>query len=162
MSMPETLTDSTQMVLQARFTLQNRLRSGTSWFFWIAGLSLINTLATLFGVSWNFAIGLGITQVIDIVAMTLVSKLHGPGVLIVDGIAIVMDLGLAAMFVAFGWLARRNHAWVFILGMVIYALDGLLFVLFQSWLSVGLHAFALFGLYQGLQALYALRKLPTV
>ena len=31
-----------------------QLRSGASWFYWVAGLSLINTIAAFSGSSWTF------------------------------------------------------------------------------------------------------------
>ncbi|MFQ5608913.1 MAG: hypothetical protein ACE5F8_01425 [Woeseiaceae bacterium] len=39
--------------------------------------------------------------------------------------------------------------WAYILGMIVYALDGLIFVLVQDWVSVGFHAFVLFMLWGG-------------
>ena len=38
-----------------------QLKSGASWFYWIAGLSLINSIAAVSGGSWRFILGLGIT-----------------------------------------------------------------------------------------------------
>jgi len=48
-----------------RSKLENQVRSGASWFFWIAGLSVINAVILLAGGSWNFLIGLGITQFVS-------------------------------------------------------------------------------------------------
>lgn len=42
--------------------------------------------------------------------------------------------------------------------MVVYALDGCIFLLIQSWLSVGFHVFALAGLYGGYKALTKLKQ----
>src|SRR6266536_3387123 len=82
--------------------------------------------------------------------------------LVIKAIAFVLDLGVAGLFVLFGWLAKKRYAWGFIVGMILYALDGLIFVLVGSWLSVGFHAFALVGLYGGLKAIYTLRRLPEL
>jgi hypothetical protein len=40
----------------------------------------------------------------------------------------------------------------FVVGIVLYILDGLLLAWAQDWLSVGIHALALFYLFRGLQA----------
>src|SRR5512138_3090367 len=45
--------------------LDARIKSGAAWFYWIAGLSLINSVAALSGSKWGFILGLGITQVFD-------------------------------------------------------------------------------------------------
>src|SRR5258706_7852157 len=44
---------------------ERRIRSGGSWFYWIAGLSLANTIVSASGGGVGFVIGLTITQVID-------------------------------------------------------------------------------------------------
>ncbi|MCP4560303.1 MAG: hypothetical protein GY837_07230, partial [Bosea sp.] len=36
-------------------------RSGANWFYWIAGLSIANSLVILFQGEWGFVVGLGIT-----------------------------------------------------------------------------------------------------
>src|SRR5207237_8393160 len=38
------------------------LSRGSSWLFWIGGLSLVNTFTMLAGSTWVFLAGLGITQ----------------------------------------------------------------------------------------------------
>ena len=35
-----------------------RLKSGASWFYWIAGLSLINSISAAAGSTWRFIVGL--------------------------------------------------------------------------------------------------------
>ena len=121
--------------------LANTARSGAGWFYWIAGLSLINSIATLSGSSWGFIIGLGITQVFD----SFASSLGGSGKLV----ALVLDLLAAGVFVFFGVFASKRHAWAFVVGMILYALDGLIFLVVGDWLSVGFHVFALFCILAG-------------
>lgn len=62
------------------------------------------------------------------------------------------DLLVAAVVVLFGWLSRKRILSILVIGMCLYLLDGLLFVLFQDWLSVGFHAFALYCMWKGLSA----------
>ena len=154
--LPETV------ILQSHFKAVNQLKGGASWFYWIAGLSLINSLIILAGSDWNFLIGLGLTQVIDVFARVLSADMSATAGLIIKGIAFVLDLGVAGLCVLLGWLAKKRYAWSFIVGMILYALDGLIFVLVASWPSVGFHVFALVGLYGGLKALYSLRRLPEL
>jgi hypothetical protein len=121
-----------------------QMRSGASWFYWIAGLSLINSVLSLAGSEWGFILGLGITQVFD----ALGSLMGTAGKFVAFG----LDLIAAAALVVFGVLAARRQTWAFVVGMVLYALDGLLFVLALDFLGIGFHAFVLFCLYRGLAA----------
>src|SRR6266498_4474820 len=161
-SSPTSTTLPETAILQSHFKAVNQLKGGASWFYWIAGLSLINSLILLAGSDWNFLIGLGLTQVFDAIAKILSAEMNSTAGLIIKAIAFLLDLGVAGLFVLFGWLAKKRYAWAFIVGMILYALDGLIFVLVGSWLSVGFHAFALFGLYGGLKAIYMLRRLPQL
>ena len=55
-----------------------------------------------------------------------------------------------------GWRAGARRSWAFVLGLALYALDALIFVLAGDWLSVGFHAFVLFGVWSGYSSLRAL------
>ena len=122
--------------------------SGARWFFWIAGLSIINSIVVLAEGRWNFLLGLGVTQVISGFALGLSEQLGSA----VKSIALVLDLIVAGIFVGLGLFAQKHHTWAFIVGMVVYALDGLIFVLVQEWLSVAFHVFVLYSVYRGLAA----------
>ena len=129
--------------------LEKQLKGGGSWFYWIAGLSLVNSVMALSGSSTRFILGLGITQIFDELAQGMGS---GAGL----AVAVVLDLLAAAVFVLFGVFANKRHTWSFIVGMALYALDGLIYLIAQDWLGVGFHAFVLFCLFRGFKACRAL------
>ncbi|OGF58649.1 MAG: hypothetical protein A2Y62_03830 [Candidatus Fischerbacteria bacterium RBG_13_37_8] len=133
--------------IEEKLKNEQQFKSGAGWFFWIAGLSLINSIIMLAGKNWAFIVGLGITQIIDSVA------LHLGEAFFYKLIAFVFDLIAAGIFIVFGVFARKGHRWSFIIGMILYALDGLLFILVADYLSIGFHALVLFFLYSGLSAL---------
>ena len=54
---------------------EKRFRSGASWFYWIAGLSIVNSLVVHLQGQWAFVIGLGITQIIDAVAIAAIEEI---------------------------------------------------------------------------------------
>ena len=90
-------------------------RSGAQWFFWIAALSLVNSVIAIAGQEWRFIIGLGFL----------------------------------------GWVGHRaanGRKWAFVLGMIVYGIDGAIFLVIQDWVGVGFHAFALFMIFRGYQA----------
>jgi hypothetical protein len=131
--------------------------SGANWFYWIAGLSIVNSVVSLFQGDWSFIVGLGVTQVIDAIAAAIAEDASG-GVGIIRIVALVVSISFAGLFAGFGWLANRGLGWAFLVGMVLYALDGLLFLLVQGWLSLGFHVFALVCIFKGYQSLRLLRQ----
>lgn len=133
-----------EVKIKERLELESKLKSGTSWFYWIAGLSLINSVIMLSGNDWYFVIGLGITQLIDAV--------------IGSGSALIIDAVVAGVLIYFGRMAKDGKNWAFIVGMVLYGLDAVLLLVFSDYLSFVFHILALFGIYGGLQASLKLEK----
>ena len=124
------------------------LASG-QWFYWIAGLSLLNSVIAHQGGGLQFIAGLGITQVADAV----IAQVGGAGATI----ALTFDAVVSAVFIALGAMARRCLIWPFVVGMVLYLLDTLLLVFFQDWYSTAFHAFALFSISGGFRVLWRLQ-----
>lgn len=133
-----------------RSKLEAAVQNGASWFFWIAGLSLVNSLSAVMGSDWGFIFGLGITQVFD----ALASQMAVAGKPIAFGINCV----ITAVFVLFGVFAQRRSKMAFLVGMVLYALDGGLSLLVGDWLGVLVHGLALAMIFGGYAAM---RKLDT-
>jgi hypothetical protein len=68
---------------------------------------------------------------------------------------------LPESLILFWKFAREGQQWAFLVAMILYALDGLIFLGFGLWLDLAFHAFALFNMYKGLQALNQLVKLNS-
>lgn len=132
--------------------LAARQKNGANWFYWIAAFSTINYLLIAFGSEINFIVGLGVTTLAAAFSQIASNEMQGNAVLVVKVIGFVISLGATGVFALFGFLSGKGHVWAFVLGMMLYALDGLLFVWLEDWISVGFHAFALFCLYSGLTA----------
>jgi hypothetical protein len=133
------------------FKLTQQFNSSSSWFFWIAGLSVINSLIAVFGSDRRFIFGLGITGVAD--ALSFESGATAKTV------SFVFTLLIAGLFVIFGVLSRKFFHMAFIVGMVVYALDGLLLLLAEDYLGLAFHAFVLFLLFRGVSASKKLSEL---
>ncbi len=129
--------------------LTMRLHKGANWFYWIAGLSLVNSLIFAFGGNLSFVAGLGLTQIIDAIA-SVVGQNSGSS--IVKAMAVIFDFVVAAIFAGFGVFARQSQVWAFIAGMILYVLDTLLILYLGSFLSVAFHAFVLYMLFRGFSA----------
>jgi hypothetical protein len=117
------------------------VRSAGRWFWWIAGLSLVNTVLFFSGSDINFVLGLGMTALTN-------SMFAG---------SLTVAVALAALGIGFyffiGLLAQREQAWAFYLGLVVYALDALIYLRFQDWLPVAFHAYAIFAIFKGVARL---------
>jgi hypothetical protein len=125
-----------------RLRLETQFRNGANWFFWIAAMSLINSMVVFFGGQWGFVIGLGLTQVIDALLASQGPSVVGP----------LLTAGVAGVFVACGHFAREGRRAAFIGGMVLYVLDSLIFVVVRDYLAIAFHGFALYCLIKGMHA----------
>lgn len=125
------------------------MKSGANWFYWIAGLSLVNTLVYIGGGDWSFLAGLGITQLADGFIDVAIEN-GAPSML--KAVAVAFDFFILGMFAFFGYYAGKRSSVVFLIGITIYVLDGLLLLALGVLASAGFHAFALFFIIRGFLA----------
>jgi hypothetical protein len=115
---------------------QQVVRAKASWFFWVAGLSIINIFLAAKGVS--FVVGLAISQVIDILVLLVTGNRH-----------YFISLLAPLLFATFGYFAFKLQRWAFIIGAIVYIIDGMIYLFFNEWLAFGIHLFVLYNLYKG-------------
>jgi hypothetical protein len=140
-----------------RLQTAQRARSGAHWFYWIAGVTLINSLINVFGSDWNFIFGLGIGQVFDALGQGLAAE-GGGGTFVALGL--LMSVGALSTYVLWGWLAARGRTLGFVAGMIFYALDTGIFLVAGDWLGAAFHVFALVVIGRGFRAHRELRAMP--
>lgn len=126
-----------------------QLKAGANWFYWIAGLSLVNSAIFAFGGQVSFIAGLAVTQIIDAFADGMAA---GNSISAVKIGALVMDLIVFIIFALIGYYANKAINAVFIGGMVLYSIDGLVWLLFDSIFAFGFHIFALIMIFRGFLA----------
>jgi hypothetical protein len=114
---------------------------GARWFWWIAALSLVNTVLIHSGSQTSFVIGLGFTMIADVAFSAM------------KPVAFAIDAFGIGFFALMGWLALRGHFWAFIVGALVYALDALIYLHFQAMMPFGFHLLALFFIGRGTFAL---------
>ncbi|MBV8504138.1 MAG: hypothetical protein JO006_20750 [Paucibacter sp.] len=112
--------------------------SAARWFWWIAGFSLVNTVLFFSGTRTSFMLGLGVTTLANAIFANQLAV-----ALVVAGVA-------AAFFFAIGVQAQRERAWAFYVGLVAYILDAFIFVTYEDWGPVIVHAIAIFYISKGL------------
>jgi len=140
-----------------RLELERRFKSGANWFYWVAALSIINSLVLQFGGDLHFIFGLGVTQLMDAVLAGVLSNAEPAPLLTL--IAVIIAAIPAAVCALLGYLARMRMAGFYMLGMILYVCDTLLFLLLMDILNVVFHGFVLFGMYGGFRAMRALNNL---
>lgn len=124
-------------------------RNAAAWFWWIAGLSVINSIAIMLDSNYAMILGLGITQVFDGFLVGFMEGSGGDGAFVVRTLHVVLVALVVGFFVYLGAVARELRLWPYVVGMIAYTLDGLIFVLVSDWIAVGFHAFVLFMLWGG-------------
>ena len=139
-----------QHLFMEKMSLEGQVKTSANWFYWIAGFSIINSLVLWFQGSWSFVVGLGITQFIDYFGQSFSAE-YGNNVFTI--LAFVVDLLIAGLFVLFGVLANKRYKASFIIGMILYGLDGLIFIFIKDYLSLAFHAYALYAIYRGFKAI---------
>ena len=132
----------------------SKFKSGANWFYWIAALSIINSIIVLSGKEWAFIVGLGVTQFIDAFGIMLSEEIGNFGKFLAGSI----DVFIAGIFCLFGIFSRKKQEWAFIVGMILYGLDGLLFLVVGDFLSFGFHVFVLFFIYSGMKAMRSIEN----
>lgn len=158
---PENQTPQTQN--DPALPLQRAIQSGGSWFYWIAALTLINTITAQLKVSGQFVVGAFFTQLFDYFAT--IAKSPGAKTMMIG-----MSLIVIAIYAIMGVYSVRKQTWAFVVGLILYGLDTLLMIgmvflskegLGSVLFSILFHIFALLGIINGLRACVAISKLPA-
>lgn len=149
------------LLAQKIIGIEKQIRNGADTFFWIAALSVVNTIVYLTGGTATFVIGLGATLMIDIFTKKLAEDMSANGGLVIHVIGIGLDVVIMGMFVLFGVLGRKKHKTAVLFGMALYVLDALIYVYFQEWMSVFFHVWMLVTLWSGVKAMGKLKDLET-
>jgi len=138
-----------------RFQLLQRRLSGGAWFYWIGGASILNSVLNAAGSQWGLVVGLGVTYLIDGLAQGLSETVRTPIY------AFIIDLAIASGFLLIGRAARRGNLGWYAVGIGLYLLDALVFVLGPDLLGIAVHAIGIYGLVSGWRATRSLRQLEA-
>lgn len=114
---------------------------GARWFWWIAGLSLLNTAAFAAQANASFSLGLAFTQLAHAVFQSNA------------GVAYAIDAFFVGGFLLVGHQAQRGQAWAYVLGGGVYLCDALVDLKFGAPLPVVFHGVVLLFIVRGYQAL---------
>ena len=153
---PDTQTAEQQEV-RRRMLLLRRAKGGINWFYWVAGLTIINTIIFVTGRIPNYFLGLGVAQLVDGYTVAIANGTEiAP---LMHWVAAAMDLLLSSIFLLFGYRGQRSYRSWIVAGIVLYTLDGMVFLLLGVWLGVAFHAFVIYSLVRGLRAMDELNRI---
>ena len=129
-----------------KIALVAKRNSGASWLTTVGFFAVVNSLLIFADIKIRFIFALGITYLVSAVAVF--SNIGA----VATGVALLFSCLGAAGAYFFARMARGGHSWAFITAMVLYGLDALLWVWLQDWIEVAAHSYALWKIYEGLQA----------
>lgn len=139
--------------------LKGAARRGGNWFYWIAAASLVNTALFYGGAPISFAIGLGVTQLVDGIVGGIAPQFYY--------LSAAIDVVIAAAFIGLGYLSGRGDITSFVVGLTLYALDALIYIGLMilgrapmTIISIIWHGVAIYFLWKGLQGARELKSLP--
>lgn len=136
---------------------EKTIKGSGSWFWWVAGLSIANSVAAMLELKYGMILGLGLGQFIDAMFFFDADGNSLDPSVFARVVHLFLTASVVGVFLILGYFARRFSIAAFVVGMVLYALDALLFVLVGDWVAVGFHAFVLLMLWGGLSVLRAVR-----
>lgn len=128
--------------------------SGVSWFLWIAILSGLNIIASIFHQNLNFVAGLGVNYLI----LGMMDGIHRALGVDLMPVGFFLTLLVSGLFLWIWNKSKKENQNVYLAGLIIYGLDTLIFIFTKEWFSLGFHILALWMLYNGYKALLTLKK----
>lgn len=131
-----------------QYKAEQALKGAMGWLTAIGIFSLINSVVAMNDSKFTFVIGLGIAQIGDVMLANSSA--------IWQTLGLFVAYGFGGLFVLLGWLTKHWLPAMFI-GLGLYALDSVIFLVAQDWLGLGFHAFAAFGIIRGYMAYRELR-----
>jgi hypothetical protein len=136
--------------VEQKLRAERVVKAGANWLITVAVLSLVNSVLAMSGSGFHFIFGLGIAELVDALAHQA-----GQSGFVLD---LIINGFVAGVFVLFWNFARKGQQWAFIVGMALYALDGLVMLYFKDILAVAFHGYGLYRIYSGMSGISALRS----
>ncbi len=135
-----------------REEIQDKIKKAANWFYWIAALSIINSILNFETPSKiGFTAALGISQIVD----GLIMEMYGS----YNYYATIINIFISLVIAFIGYKARNANKTAFIIGLNLYALDGILFFYYNIWINFAFHILVLYFVYQGIPAINELKNL---
>ncbi len=143
--------------------LESIVKRSAGWIFAVVGLSIVNSITTMYGSETVFVIGLGFTQIVDAFAAGFKEAAAEEGAAgaggVITAICIAINLLVAAVYLTLGIFGRKGWRWAFITVLVLYSLDTLILLLATDIFGLLFHGLVLYHVVKGIQAAGHLRAI---
>ncbi|MEO0452791.1 MAG: GYF domain-containing protein [Verrucomicrobiota bacterium] len=132
-------------------------QSGAYWFYWIAGLTVLNAILIAVSSPVILALGLGAAELVSWMAYDVeTGEIDSTMMWIAVGVAIVLSLLMAGI----GWMASQGNRIIYLVGMVIVALDTIFYIFpIFSIIALAVHGYALYAMFNGFAALQKIEEI---
>jgi len=132
-----------------------KAQSHSSWLFWIAGLTAINLVYSLFAQDYFMVAGLGLDSFIASFLASSEDQFYT--------LQTILAVGFIAFFLVTGYIAQKASIASIAAGTVVYALDSVLFItVYFDFVSFAFHAWATISLIAGMIYLFNIRGMEPV
>ncbi|MEA5077760.1 MAG: hypothetical protein VB013_04245 [Anaerolineaceae bacterium] len=148
-STPPSIGNSDIEQIKSQLKEDSKFKNAIGWFYWIGGLSFINSILALVKSTFSFIFGLGITQLVDGIAIGATERIQSE-TKIFYVFSLVISLIFSGLFVLFGYLGNKKKKGAIITGIILYGLDAILCLVLGAYLDGLFHVWALVGLISGL------------
>src|SRR5207247_2823988 len=138
-------------LLEQKLRAEAVVKAAAGWFLWVAALSVVNSFLSMSGSGIRFIFGLGTAQIIDALAHQA-----GSSGMVLD---LIINGFVAGVLLLFWSFARKGEKWAFIVGMALYAVDGLILLSLKDALGTAFHAYALYRMYRGIAVIPVLQRI---
>lgn len=125
--------------------LLSQRNNGISWFYWITGLSLINTCINVFDGGYSFIVWLWYTQFLD----AIVILFRDDGNRIAMTLVFFASLLVSGFFALSAYLTEHGKKWWYLIAMILYIIDMFVYLYVGDYVGIGFHIFALVYIYRG-------------
>jgi hypothetical protein len=134
----------------ARHVTRSSVLHAADWFFWLALLSITNTLVVYYYQTPNTPVALGLTQWLDGTS----GVFNG----VMSSGELLTNILIAGVLAGFGLMARRGSDLAFVVGIFLYVIDTFLTMGLGDFFGFGVHLTALFFIVKGLLASRHIRE----
>lgn len=125
------------------------VKKSANWLYWKAGLTVVNSILAMAGVYWQFFIGLTVPQLFHGVLIGIGEMSPDTNLKLFHGVVFMISLAGSGLTAFFAYKAKQAKRWAFVLGIIIYSFDGLLYLLTFSIFGILIHIFAIYALSKG-------------
>ncbi len=143
---------------QPRILDRRTAHAGAHWFFWLAALSILNSLIVYYVGLGNLPFAFGLTQWIDGTAGPFTNQLWQTPP---STAALLVNIVIAIAFAGFGYLARRGNDAAWVIGILLYVVDAMFSLGMRDFWGFCFHLVGLFFLFRGLLASRHVRENAT-